>query len=80
MNKYKRAKLLKIKSAISAFLINTQKIVKSVAPTAEIIIPKTPKKRQRSPEAKVNKVKPAIVIPDFNSKNYLVRDQKIRNF
>lgn len=69
MNKYKKAKILKIKSAISAFLINTQKIVKSVEPSAEIIIPKTPQKRLRSPQNKPADVKPPIVIPDFHSKN-----------
>jgi hypothetical protein len=77
MSTYKKAKLLKIKSAISEFLINTQKIVKSVEPSAEIIVLQNPSKRARPANLPKAEKKPKIIIPDYKSKNYLVRNQKI---
>ena len=79
-SKAKGLNLLKIKSAISEFLIKTQKLVKSVEPNAEIIIPKSlPQKRYRqteeSPEPPT-KLKQEIIVPQFRSKHYLARDQK----
>ena len=77
MSNYKKAKLLKIKSAISEFLINTQKIVKSVEPSAEIIVLKSPSKRKRSTSPVPPQVKPKIIVPNYRSKSHLARDQKI---
>ena len=74
--------LLKIKSAISNFLMKTQKLVKSVEPDAEIIIPeKLPKKRIRKIELESNpKERELVPIPEFNSNIYLDRDQNKRHF
>ena len=76
----KHLKLLKIKSAISEFLIKTQKLVKSIEPSAEIIIPKSlPQKRCHEPKESqetLGRTKKEIIVPLFRSKYYLARDQK----
>ena len=82
MSKYnsKKLQILKIKSAISEFILNTQKIVKSVEPDAEIIFPnKLPEKRKRALvksenlSSDRNKI---IITPNFKSMIYLDRNQK----
>jgi hypothetical protein len=78
--KTKKAKLLKIKSAISEFIINAQKLVKTVEPDAEIIIPKRlQEKRKRNSESDLPAAtikRQVIVVPEFSSKRHLGRDQK----
>lgn len=79
MDKYSKDKLhlLKIKSAISQFILNTQKLVQSVEPKAEIIIPsELPKKRPRSSLKDQLDHSYHITVPNYKSKRYLVRDQK----
>lgn len=81
-NGSKDIRLLKIKSAISDFLMRTQKLVKSVEPNAEIVIPeKLPQKRIRKIEVISKPIDRKIVsIPEFTSKIYLDRDQAKRYF
>ena len=77
-NRSQKLQILKIKSAISQFLINTQKIVKSVKPDAEIRLANPIQKKRKIPSKKqileTSEIK--ILTPNYRSKSYLDRNQK----
>jgi hypothetical protein len=82
MSKYrsKKLQLLKIKSAISEFIRNTENLVKCVEPDAKIVIPKNlPQKRKRKSKTSLLGFKEKnniIAVPNFKSKGYSARNQK----